>query len=93
MPVKGPARATNSVTGPDAVPAPQASADGSAACVANINDRERRKRLVSGLAQLAVGAFILAALLALGAGRWWRLALLPVFWGAGLGFFQWRDKT
>ena len=36
---------------------------------------------------------ILAVLLGVGADRLWRLALLPVFWGAAGGFFQWRDKT
>jgi hypothetical protein len=35
----------------------------------------------------------LAALIELGADRWWRLALLPMFYGAAVGYFQWRDKT
>jgi len=35
----------------------------------------------------------LAALIATGADRGWRLTLLLLFWGAASGFFQWRDKT
>jgi hypothetical protein len=36
---------------------------------------------------------VLAALMAGGASRWWRLALFLLFAGAAFGFFQWRDKT
>ena len=61
--------------------------------VANINTRERRKRLASGLIMFAVSFAVLATLMAAGAGRWWRLALFPLLWGAVVGFFQWRDKT
>jgi hypothetical protein len=31
--------------------------------------------------------------MSIGASRWWRIALLPLFMGAAIGFFQWRDKT
>jgi hypothetical protein len=62
-------------------------------CIPNINTAERRKRLASGLVFFLIGLVILAVLMVTGAGRWWRLALLPLFWGATLGFFQWRDKT
>jgi hypothetical protein len=64
-----------------------------AVCVANIGPRERRKRLLGGVVQLTVGLFVLAVLLAAGAGRWWRLALFPLFLGGASGFFQWREKT
>jgi len=64
-----------------------------AVCIPNISPRERRSRLMAGGVQLAVALVILAALLATGVDRWWRLVLLPVFWGAGSGYFQWRDKT
>ena len=62
-------------------------------CVPNINTRERRKRLVAGIIEFAIALAIWAALVGFGADRWWRLALLPVFWGAATGFFQWRDRT
>ena len=64
-----------------------------AACIANISPRERRRRLLAGAIQLAVTLVGLAALLASGRPRWWRLGLLPLFWAAGSGFFQWREST
>lgn len=63
------------------------------ACVPNISLGERRKRLLSGLIMFAIGLGALAGLLAIGINPLWRLALFPVFFGAGAGFFQWRDKT
>lgn len=63
------------------------------ACIANISLSERRKRLASGLVMFAASFIVLVALIAIGASRWWRLALFPLFWGAASGFFQWRDKT
>ncbi len=62
-------------------------------CIPNISTPERRKRLISGGVMLLISLVILAALMAFGASRWWRLVLLPLFAGAGSGFFQWRDKT
>jgi hypothetical protein len=62
-------------------------------CIPNINTSERRRRLAAGVVEVAIALVILAVLLAFGVSRWWRLALLPVFWGAALGFFQWRDRT
>lgn len=62
-------------------------------CIPNISTAERRKRLASGLVMFLAGLVILAVLMVTGTDRWWRLALLPLFWGAALGFFQWRDKT
>lgn len=62
-------------------------------CIPNISPAERRKRLVAGIIPFVISLVILAALLASGAGRWWRLALLPFFWAAATGFFQWKDKT
>jgi hypothetical protein len=62
-------------------------------CIANIGPRERRKRLLGGVVAFVAGLVVLAALLLLGWDRPWRLALLPLFWGAALGFFQWREKT
>jgi heme A synthase len=62
-------------------------------CVPNINTRERRKRLLSGLVMLVVALAALAALRFGNIDRWWRLALFPLFAGAASGLFQWRDKT
>ncbi len=64
-----------------------------ATCVANISLRERRMRLAAGAVQLIISLAVLAALIVTGADRWWRLALFFFFWGAAVGFFQWRDKT
>ena len=62
-------------------------------CIPNISPRERRKRLAGGVIMFVISLAVLAALMATGADRWWRLALLPLFGGAASGFFQWRDKT
>ena len=69
------------------------SDEGGGACISNISPRERRKRLIGGIVQFVITLAILAALIAMGADRWWRLPLLFLFWGAASGFFQWRDKT
>jgi fatty acid desaturase len=61
--------------------------------VPNISPREQRKRLAGGGVSFVAGLAILAALVARGANRWWRLPLFLLFWGAGSGFFQARDKT
>jgi len=67
--------------------------EGGAVCIPNISPREQRRRLVFGVAQFAISLAVLLTLLARGMHRWWRLPLFLLFWGAGAGFFQWRDKT
>jgi hypothetical protein len=62
-------------------------------CIPNINTAERRKRLAAGAVEFLITLVILAALLAFGLSRWWRLILFPLFAGAAAGFFQWRDRT
>jgi len=62
-------------------------------CIANISQRERKKRLISGLLAFLFALAVLIVLLVLGADRWWRLLLFFPFWGATIGFFQWREKT
>jgi hypothetical protein len=62
-------------------------------CIPNINPRERRRRLVAGIIPLAIALVVLAILMIAGVNRWWRLLLLPLFWAAATGYFQWRDKT
>ncbi len=62
-------------------------------CIPNISSRERRKRLNAGFIQLALTLVVLASLIGRGVNRWWRLPLFLGFWGAAIGFFQWREKT
>jgi fatty acid desaturase len=62
-------------------------------CIPNISTRERRKRLLAGLVMLALSLAASAALVVARINPWWRLALFPLFAGATLGYFQWRDKT
>jgi hypothetical protein len=83
----------SSSQGQDPLADPASSSQSGEVCIANISLKERRKRLAAGAIQFAVGLIILAALLAAGADRWWRIVLFLMFWGAAAGFFQWRDKT
>ena len=62
-------------------------------CMPNISAPERRRRLVFGLAAFGVALGVLAALVGTRVDRRWRLAVFPLFWGAAVGFFQWRDRT
>lgn len=62
-------------------------------CIANLSPHERTKRLVAGAISLVISLVVLTVLAGTGADRWWRLMLLPLFWGAAVGFFQWRDAT
>ncbi len=78
---------------PTPIQTPLASLDTAEKCIPNISPRERLKRLTGGAVMLAISLAALAALVGLGASRWWRLALLPLFAGAAVGYFQWRDKT
>lgn len=61
--------------------------------IPNINRAQRRRRLAGGLVALALSLVLLLILLFLDVSRWWRLALLPFFYVAASGIFQWRDKT
>jgi hypothetical protein len=62
-------------------------------CVPNISTRERHKRLAFGTMAFVISLAVLTVLIVSGANRWWRLALIPLFWGAATGYFQWRDET
>lgn len=62
-------------------------------CIANISPAERRKRLLGGVVSLVITLGLLGILMVVGASRWWRIVLLPLFMGATTGYFQWRDKT
>jgi hypothetical protein len=64
-------------------------------CIPNIGPREQRQRFAAGVVQLTAVIAALAALMASGTDHWWRLALMPLFWGAALGFLQlhWRNDA
>ena len=62
-------------------------------CIPNINAKEQRKRLLFGVIAFVIGLAVLAAMMLSGIDRLWRLPLFLLFWGAAIGFFQWRDKT
>lgn len=59
----------------------------------NIGPREERKRLIMGVAALAVGLGIAAGLMVIGVDRWWRLGLFFPFWLGALGIFQALEQT
>lgn len=59
----------------------------------NIGSRERRRRLVMGVAMLAVGLALAAAFILIDARPWWRVSLVLPFWASALGFFQAQERT
>jgi hypothetical protein len=61
--------------------------------VPNIGPRGRRRRLLSGIATLAVGIALAVWAVATGAPRAWRLLLVAPFWSGTLGILQSRAKT
>ena len=61
--------------------------------VENIGPRERRRRLIAGVAGLAVAFGGLALLVATGVDRTWRVALFLPFWFGALGLAQARART
>ncbi|MDQ6690759.1 MAG: hypothetical protein M3Z18_09650 [Gemmatimonadota bacterium] len=61
--------------------------------IANIGPRERRKRLVFGIAALAASVVISFLFVLFRVQPVWRLPIfIPLFFGA-LGYFQARDRT
>ncbi len=77
----------------DAGQTPTGNSETDEVCIPNISTRERRKRLTGGAIMFVISLAVLAALMTGHADRGWRLVLFPLFWGAAVGFFQWRDKT
>jgi hypothetical protein len=61
--------------------------------VVNIGPRERRNRLVFGIAALGVGAVIALLLILIDAPLVWRIPLFLLFLFGALGVFQAREKT
>ncbi len=74
-------------------PTPDQNQSASQVCIPNIDTAGRRQRLIAGVVPLVIGLGLLGGLLALHASPLWRLPLLFMFWGAAIGFFQWRDRT
>jgi hypothetical protein len=64
-----------------------------AECIPNIGPRERRRRLVGGIALLLVAACVGASLVWFGAPRPWRLLVFLPAWAGALGVFQVTAKT
>jgi len=62
-------------------------------CIPNIGPRERRRRLVVGIAMFVIAAFAAALLIAGGAPRAWRVFILFPAWVGSIGVFQAREKT
>jgi len=62
-------------------------------CFINIGPKQRRLRLMSGVVFLAISAAIEAGLVLGGAPRLARLGLFLPLFAAGVGYFQWREKT
>ena len=83
---------TSNQVGADEATAPSSSTAPSA-CFPNIGGKERKKRAIAGAVTLVVGAAVLAAMLATNTDRWYRLALLVVWWVSAVGFIQAREKT
>jgi hypothetical protein len=63
------------------------------ACVSNIGPNEQRKRLLFGVVAFVFGIALAALLVATNANVVWRVILFFPFAGAGIGYFQARDKT
>ncbi len=61
--------------------------------LANIGGRERRKRLLVGLAGLVAGAALEAVLVRPGAPGWWRAGVFAAFWLGALGVMQASGHT
>jgi hypothetical protein len=61
--------------------------------VANIGREGIARRRGIGLMALAVAVAAALALRLAGAPSWAGILLLPVYWAAGIGLFQAREKT
>lgn len=63
------------------------------ACIPNISPIERKKRLRFGIVQVVVTTLILAAMLAFGVDKLWRLPLFALYSAGTVSMFQAFDKT
>jgi hypothetical protein len=62
-------------------------------CTPNIGPRERRKRLVAGIAMFAVTVVIAGVLVLTGLPRFWRVLTILPAWVGAIGLFQVREQT
>lgn len=62
-------------------------------CIANIGPKQRRLRMVSGIASFSIAVIAFVLLEHFGASRWARLGLLLPLWSAAIGVLQAREKT
>ena len=61
--------------------------------LANIGPKETRKRLLMGVAMLAMGVVLAVIFTHVGVSRGWYAALFLPFWMGTLGISQARKKT
>ena len=61
--------------------------------LANIGPKETRKRLLMGVAMLAMGVVLAIIFTYAGVSRWWYSVLFLPFWMGTLGISQARKKT
>ena len=67
--------------------------NGAKAELANIGPKETRKRLLIGVAMIALGVVLALVLTHADVSRWWYAALLLPFWMGTLALSQARKKT
>ena len=61
--------------------------------LANIGPKETRKRLLMGVAMLAMGVVLAVIFTHAGVSRWWYVVLFLPFWMGTLALSQARKKT
>ena len=62
-------------------------------CIPNIGPRERRRRLILGIAMFGIVGLVAALLVFADAPRAWRLFALFPAWVGSIGVLQAREKT
>lgn len=62
-------------------------------CIPNIGPRERRRRLIIGIAMFVIAAAVAATLIVADAPKAWRLFVLLPLWVGALGVIQVKEKT
>jgi hypothetical protein len=63
------------------------------ACIPNIGPRERRRRLIIGIAMFAIAAAVATMLIVSDAPKVWRVFVLLPSWVGALGVVQVKEKT
>jgi hypothetical protein len=62
-------------------------------CIPNIGPRERRRRLMVGIAMFVIAGLVAVLLIATGTPRAGRLFVLFPAWVGSIGVFQAKEKT